>query len=379
MRSLRVRALPVSHEDNILPEKYASDVEKEEFFPLIDDDAMIGKTSSVPKFFLDSLGQNAPPSSILLLNMVAVIWGTQHAVIKMVVNDSQAAPFTLLRFGLAALIASPYLPGLSLLSGQNSSLTYADVDTFQLKNAWRWGAELGFWMFLGFSLQAIGLASTTAQRSGFLLYLNVKFVPFFARVFLGRAISIPTWISAFVAFFGTALVALDGQSIGWNEGDLWSVAAAASSAMFILRLEKASSKVPDSAQLNATSLWVVAILAAIWTFTEGGLSVDSFSATFTQLCDIALAHPIELLYLGGVTTALANYIQAKGQKDISAERASIIYSLDPVYGAFFSWLLLGETLGGAQAYVGAGLITLAAATNAFLDLGNNEEKRKLDS
>ena len=151
-----------------------------------------------------------------------------------------------------------------------------------------------------------------------------------------------------------------------NQGDAWSVAAAASSAMFILRLEKASSQVPESAQLNATCLWIVASLAAVWTFSQEGLSVESFSSTLSQLGDLAYSHPIELIYLGGVTTALANYIQTKGQQNISAERASIIYSLDPVYGAFFSWLLLGETLGGAQAYFGAGLITLAAATNAFL-------------
>jgi hypothetical protein len=38
--------------------------------------------------------------------------------------------------------------------------------------------------------------------------------------------------------------------------------------------------------------------------------------------------------------------------DIPAERASIIYSLDPVYGVFFSRLLLNESLGGTQAYFG---------------------------
>jgi hypothetical protein len=36
------------------------------------------------------------------------------------------------------------------------------------------GCELGLWTFLGFGLQAVGLETTTASRSGFLLYLNVK-------------------------------------------------------------------------------------------------------------------------------------------------------------------------------------------------------------
>ena len=83
---------------------------------------------------------------------------------------------------------------------------------------WRWGAELGLWMFLGYALQAIGLEYTTGERflmfcimetilshfpftvhltcvvfvlaskSGFLLYLKVKFVPLFARILFGRNI-----------------------------------------------------------------------------------------------------------------------------------------------------------------------------------------------
>lgn len=319
---------------------------------------------------VNTLTGEAPPLSIFLLNLVAVIWGTQHAVTKMVVDDSEASLFTLLRFGLAALIASPYTPGLSSLFSQDEDSEPVDAD--ELKNVWRWGAEMGMWMFLGFSFQATGLASTTAQRSGFLLYLNVKFVPFFARILLGREISIPTWVSAATAFTGTALLALDGNSIGFNVGDAWSIAAAMSSAMFILRLEFASKQVSDSAQLNAACLWVVALLAGIWSFTQGTLDSSGISRTVDQLKDIAVTHPLELIYLGGVTTALANYIQTKAQKDVSAERASVIYSMDPVYGAAFSWLLLGETLGGPQALLGVGLITLAAVTNAFLDFGGKK-------
>jgi drug/metabolite transporter (DMT)-like permease len=386
MRSLRLRvhlrAAPVLPEHDALAEKSVEDYDvDEEILAHFDSGnsrnvTVTTETSLLPRNYLQALGKEAPSSAIFLLNMVALLWGTQHAVIKMVVDDSQAAPFTLLRFALAALIASPYTPALS--SSREKKVSNAS-HPLRLSSAWRWGIEMGFWMFLGFSFQAIGLESTTAQRSGFLLYLNVKFVPFFARVFLGRPISVPTWISAFIAFCGTALLASDGQSIGFNEGDAWTVAAAASSAMFIIRLEKASTEVPQSAELNAACLWTVTILAALWTFVQGGLSTENIGSTIQQLYDIALLHPVELIYLGVVTTALANFIQTKAQREISPERASVIYSLDPVYGVFFSWLLLGETLGGAHAFVGAGLITLAAATNAFLDFGTKDESSKRDA
>jgi drug/metabolite transporter (DMT)-like permease len=42
----------------------------------------------------------------------------------------------------------------------------------------------------------MGLQTTTAQRSGFFLYLNVKFVPYLAYLFYQRPIRTGTWISA---------------------------------------------------------------------------------------------------------------------------------------------------------------------------------------
>lgn len=173
----------------------------------------------------------------------------------------------------------------------------------------------------------------------------MKFVPLFSLLIFKKSISPATWISAFAAFLGTALLATDGSEFGFCVGDLWSIAAAACSAMFILRLEEASARVQDSSQLNATCLSVVAILSCIWDVTQGQWST-------TALLDTVNSHPVELIYLGGIATALTNYLQTRAQRNISAERASIIYSLDPVYGAFFSWLLLGETLGATQSYIG---------------------------
>ena len=304
----------------------------------------------------------------------------------MVVNDSSAASFTFLRFALAALIAIPYASELFVwkddslnsgsISGSSSSNNNKDN---AIKTAWRWGAEMGCWMFLGFAFQAIGLETTTAQRSGFLLYLNVKFVPLFSWLLLGRPVSLPTWISAVAAFGGTALLATDGQSIGFNQGDVWSIAAAAASAMYILRLEKAAANVKDAAQLNAACLCVVAILSALWTLLVEFRGDQSLGATVEQLLSIAQSHPLQLMYLGAVTTTLANFIQSKGQQVVSPERASIIYSLDPVYGAFFSWFLLGENIGGIQSIIGAFLITVAAATNAFLDFGKTQHEETIQT
>uniref|UniRef100_A0A7S4RIW6 EamA domain-containing protein n=2 Tax=Ditylum brightwellii TaxID=49249 RepID=A0A7S4RIW6_9STRA len=265
-------------------------------------------------------------------------------------------------------------------SDQQQQQQQQQRDSQEALRAWRWGLEMGIWMFLGYAFQAVGLVFTTAQRAGFLLYLNVKFVPFFARILLGRKISIPTWASAFTALMGTALLSFDGTTVGFNVGDAWSVAAAAASAMFILRLETATAKVSDSSALNAACLWTVAGATLVWSLVDGlvtKLSTPSIASslleyTAANIIQVGMSHPVAIVYLGGVTTALANYIQTRAQKNVTAERASLIYAMDPVYGAVFARFFLGETL-GPLGIGGAGLITVAAATNAFLDLGKKAE------
>ena len=359
-----------------------------------------------------SLFADIPLTAVALLNTVAIIWGTQHAVIKTVVDDCDPSAFSFARFGLAVGLVLPYMPSLRPVfdklmtsestcnngniegsasdnAGSMDESTNGDIEGSTSDNAdlvaWRWGLEMGFWMFCGYAFQAIGLLNTTAQRSGFLLYLNVKFVPFFARILFGREISIPTWASALTALVGTALLSFDGTTAALNVGDLWSIAAAAASAMFILRLESASAAVPDSSALNAACLSVVTAGSLVWTIGETFMSSAMPDMNVVEACRITLSnvaytvqkHPFALIYLGGVTTALANYIQTKAQKGISAERASIIYAMDPVYGAIFSNLLLGESL-SSYGMVGAGIITVAAATNAFLDLGVKSDMQDID-
>ena len=426
----------------------------------------------VSKIFFDeptdnNEGDNPSARAVWLLNAVAIIWGTQHAVIKTVVTNpnpitdggwdwttsgnvvgdtATAAMFTLIRFSLAAALASPYTPGLrewwndiqriepialpvsegGETNGATSMETTTNgigttgsvIETSQdtepyhttqvgtvdkwdtVAMAWRWGAELGVWMFLGFAFQAIGLQYTTAQKSGFLLYLNCKFVPFFAAVLFGRSISTATWLSALVAVVGTALLAVgssSGLSAGsandWNVGDLWSIAAAMTSAMFILRMERASTAVADNqaSELNAACLWIVALLASFWTWGAGTLAApememtsDLTTSTLSQLPTTAsttvllesMSNMVQdswlaFLYLGGIATAVCNWLQTKAQRYVSAERACVIYAMDPVYGALFSAWWLGESLPGTWGYLGAGLITVAAATNAFF-MDNND-------
>ena len=70
-----------------------------------------------------------------------------------------------------------------------------------------------------------------------------------------------------------------------------------------------------------------------------------------------LAHPFPVIYLGIIATALSNYLQTIGQRSIPAERATLIYSMDPIYSAGFAFVFLQERI-GVQGALGIALIAL---------------------
>ena len=136
--------------------------------------------------------------AVVALNLVTLLWGSQHAVIKGLVEltDSPAL-VNAVRFDLAALLALPWLPRPRLALPNTSPDTSPDTApgdgaeaAAAVRATWAGGAELGLWTFAGFSLQAIGLQLTSASRSAFLLYLNVKLVPVLAFLLYGRRLGL---------------------------------------------------------------------------------------------------------------------------------------------------------------------------------------------
>ncbi len=305
-------------------------------------------------------------SSLFLLNFVAILWGTQHVCIKQSIDLYQSTSvLNFWRFTLSTLLFSgpivtafgnSRIDSSNIDSGNNLTEIGAPYDKGNFERTLKTGIELGLWTFLGFGFQAIGLETTTASRSAFLLYLNVKLVPLFALGFYGREISVQTWLSAASALFGTLLLSYDGSPP--NTGDLWCIAAACASAMFILRLEDFA-KESRAAEMNGITFATVAALCAGWILGDVYFSGGDMSIAELQklVFEPFLSHPLPVVYLGLIATGICNFLQTLGQRVVAAERAAIVYSLDPVYGAFFSNVFLGETF-GAQGIAGIAFVLL---------------------
>ena len=289
----------------------------------------------------------SPSVAFLLLNGVAVIWGSQHPIIKGTLETFPTSSLNFWRFLLSTMLFFPALVGVLKKSAGEEK-----------ERLIRGGAELGLYTFAGFAFQSIGLETTTASRSAFLLYLNVKFVPFLAAVLYRRRIPSAVWGSAALALTGTFLLSTDSASSAFNVGDVWCIAAAFASALFILRLEGVSQSSSNAAEVSGVCSATTSLLCLLWVL------LDSPADLQRGLIDPLLDNPWPPLYLGLVTTSLCGWLQVQGQRVIPAERASIIYSLDPLYGAAFSSLLLHEQL-GARGLVG-GLFILAGVALSSL-------------
>jgi drug/metabolite transporter (DMT)-like permease len=258
---------------------------------------------------------------IALLTFTTFLWGTTFIVTKHTLDHFPASELILGRFLVAGII---FLPFLRLG-----------------KKLWLAAFELGFLLWVGFATQTIGLRYTTVDRSAFITAMHVIFVPVFAGM-MGRSTRLLVWLAALVSLAGVGLLSHDGSPP--NRGDLWTLACAITWAIYIARLENFTAVLP-SKSLTAAHLWVVILFSVGWAASTG-ISRD----------------PIPwkaIIYLGLFATAATTWFQTIGQKWVSAPQAAVLYTLEPVWAALFSWIF-GFGLLGLPGQIGGAMILAAA-------------------
>ncbi|MOA02866.1 EamA-like transporter family protein [compost metagenome] len=92
---------------------------------------------------------------------------------------------------------------------------------------------LGFFLFLGYGFQTIGLLYTSTSNAGFITGLSVVLVPFLSVLLLKHKMTRYTWISALLAALGLYLLAFSGSSYSLNRGDVFILLCAAAFALHV--------------------------------------------------------------------------------------------------------------------------------------------------
>ncbi len=253
----------------------------------------------------------------LLLFAVTFIWGSTFVATKFLLASVSPFLYSTIRFGLATVVL-----GVIFLSRlrQMSRRTLLH------------GLILGSLLFVGFSLQTIGLQFTSASKSAFFTGMLVVFTPLCQFAIERRAPKIGNVLGVVLVTVGLFLLT-SPKGAEFNLGDGLTLGCAFLFGLYIVYLD-VFTKQSDSLQLTfiqfATSalfggLVLVLLEQPVWNYAPSVLAVLGYMIVFATL--------------------IAMYVQTRFQKDTTPTRSAIIFSSEPVIAAGFAYLVLEERLG----------------------------------
>jgi len=264
--------------------------------------------------------------SNLLLLLAAFIWG--FAFVAQRVGMDHLGPFTFngIRFALGSISLLPLL-----LYYHYHRAVPAAPGTKTTLSSWHVGLLAGIILFIGSSLQQIGLIYTTAGKAAFITALYIILVPIWG-IFLKQSISINTKIGSLLAVTGLYFLCVkEGFTIA--PGDLFELIGALFWTAHILVIDHYSRKTNtlELAFFQFITCSVLSLGTAVWL------------ETFT--INEVLQAGVPILYGGIFSVGVAYTLQIIGQKNASPSHAAIILSMETVFAAVGGFLILDERLG----------------------------------
>ena len=267
-----------------------------------------------------------------MLFAAALIWGTSFFIMK---NALDALPvFYLLAFRFT---------GGAVLLGAVCWKKWKELTPDYL---WR-GAIIGGFLFLAYTVQTFGLARTTPSKNAFLTAVYCVMVPFFTWLVVKRRPDRYNILAALLCVTGVGFVSLNEQ-LTINVGDLLTLVAACFYASHIVAVEKVS----PGKDITLLTVFQFAF-AALYSWV-GALCTETFPAQ--AMTDPGVVLP--LAYLCVMATTVALLFQNVGQIWSDPASASVILSLESVFGVLFSVLFYGDPV-TARLMMGFGLIFVA--------------------
>jgi len=268
----------------------------------------------------------------LSLLFIAIIWGSTFIIVKQSVESTPVFSFLFMRFTVAGmllgLISAPKLKALD-------KRVLAD------------GLLLGMALFLAYVFQTFALTLTSASITAFITGLFVVFVPILSSVFLRKLPRQEALVGVVLATIGLALTTLQDRFL-LSFGELLALLCAFFIAIHIILTDRCSRR-NDFTLLTLVQINVVALFSLIFAvFFYPHVIPEQFNQ---QLI-------FSLVITSVFATVVAFGIQMGMQKHTTPTKAAIIFIMEPVSSAFFSYWLGGELLTTKQ-YVGTFLILLA--------------------
>ncbi|MDF2541169.1 MAG: protein of unknown function transrane [Herbinix sp.] len=275
-------------------------------------------------------GINKNVSAKLALFGATLIWGSSFLMVKSSM-DFMGPHFLLgIRFTIGCLLLSIVFR--KRLKNLN-------------KEYFKKGALLGVLLFLGYSLQTIGITDTTPGKNAFLTAVYCVIVPFFYWIVNKHRPDVYNFLAAIVCITGIGLVSLNGD-FRVGTGDAFTLAGGVAYAAHLVAVAKFT-KDKDPVLFTILQFGVTAMISWIVTLLFENAPTGWDVPTLTGI-----------LYLSVLATAVALLLQNIGQKYTNPSSAAIILSLESVFGVMFSVVFYGEII-TPRLFVGFVLIFVA--------------------
>ena len=291
------------------------------------------------------------------LILVTVIWGGGFVASDIALESMKPFQIMMVRFLLASVL-------MGMISLGQKNREEKSVDRI---GAIRAGILMGIALFVGFSLQIIGLQYTTPSKNAFLTALNVVIVPFIAFIILKKKIGAKGIIGAILSVVGVALLSLNGN-LTLGLGDALTLICAVGFAFQIFFTSEFVKKYPVSV-LNMVQMITAFVLSAV--------SLVIFGETDFQ---VTTQGWLSVLYLGVISTTLCYLLQTACQRYVDETKAAIVLSMESVFGTIFSIIILHEVI-TLRMVIGCVIILTAVIISNLSDTEGeaNNEKIQCDN
>lgn len=241
-----------------------------------------------------------------------------------------------MKFAIAS-IAPNWMVGIRfLLAGiVLSAIVFRAIKENFCKEFLLYSVGLGFLEFLAFSAQTVGLKFTTPGVNAFLTAAYCVITPFFAWMLFKKRPRLRNFVAALVALLGIWLVSVSGDSeFTIGIGEILSFICAFFFAAHIVLMSKATKKY-NAIALSASEFTFEGLFGIITgAIFEPAPTVADFTPEFVGL----------LAFLVIFSTIICFGIQNISLAYVPPSQASLLLSLECVFGVIFSVLLYGEVV-----------------------------------
>lgn len=266
----------------------------------------------------------------LLLIIITMFWGASCLLTKIGLGGIQEFNLIALRFTIGFFLSA--------------IVFWRKVKSANLKTV-KYAAILAGILFATFIFATFGVSYTTVSNAGFLTCLAGVFIPLITFAISKKRPESKVIISVIIALLGICLLSLN-EKLLFNIGDLLCILCSLSFAAHIIVTGIMTNGV-DSVSLGVLQLGFVGIYSTFFSFI--------FESPILPQTDSSW---LVVITLSVFCTAAAFIIQTVAQKYTTSTHTGLIFSLEPVFSAFFAFFFAGEIL-RARGYFGAVLLVFS--------------------